>query len=166
MSKMEEDAGPGLGQPEPTFPQMLQSVDGDDGLPSLPTDSAALRPAKGHLDLGVGLMAKLKLQAMRAKRRRRVFTRRLGSSELSNDEERPEFVNLDYTPVVIRRPIDMSFPIRVRRLQKDIELFICVTVHKQDGTALRDTLRGIGGFGAWLFLLRHFLMRCYVQPCR
>ena len=122
----------------------MQDPDAD-GAEDLPKPLAPVHAAKDKIiGFGVGLAAKLKVKAVRAKRKRRVFTRTLRPDELSHEETRPDFLNLDYTPGVIQRPIDMAFPLRVRRQKRDIELFFCVTVHKQSGTELRDTLRGIG----------------------
>lgn len=54
--------------------------------------------------------------------------------------------SLDYTPITTRKPVDMRYPLRLRRQGLHIELAICVTVpgHAEGaGKRLRKTLRAI-----------------------
>lgn len=69
--------------------------------------------------------------------------KQLRAEDFSHEEHRDEFVQIDYTPCVTVNPVDMDYPLRVRRQDRDITLFVCITVYNEGPEQLRDTLKGL-----------------------
>lgn len=64
--------------------------------------------------------------------------KRFDSSEISEDESLDEAYTLDYTPAVNNRPVDLLTPLRLVRLGRQIELFVCVTYQGEGLQALKQ----------------------------
>lgn len=67
----------------------------------------------------------------------------LSSSDFSHEENREEFLTLDYTPAINVRPIDLHTPLRSIRLGRDIKVCVCITMYNEDADELYRSLHGI-----------------------
>lgn len=54
-----------------------------------------------------------------------------------------EFLQLDYTPCVNTRPMDLSEQLRCVRLGRHIRVMICVTAYTEKGEEVKQTLQGL-----------------------
>lgn len=69
----------------------------------------------------------------------------LKRGDFSHDEDRDEFLQIDYTPCITTNPVDMDYPLRVRRQDKDVTLMVCITVYNEGPDMLDRTLKGLAG---------------------
>lgn len=88
---------------------------------------------------------------------RQLKVKRLGARALSHEEDRPDFVHLDYTPINVHLPIDLLYPVRMRRRMNQIEglqLALLVGIHLNGNEEPRDVAHTLSALANSLQMLK------------